>query len=603
MRKMSFAVILGVFIISNSISAESIPHLTEFLEYNMAALSGENCLPASSLDLPSIKCGTPVTVALNALRSWNKNIELSTLLNRPDYLPDTLGGENILVHYTTSGIHAPYQVDVDVDPADGIPDYINRVAEVFEYVRDYQIITLEYSIPPVDFGRGGDDRYDVYVENLGAGFYGFTTPEDVIDDYRANSFINIENDFAGTYYSNNPVDGMKVTAAHGFFHAVQFGYDVFEYDFEDPNDPYTYKPWWMEASAVWMEDIIYDEINDYISYLPFFYGYPWMGLGTFSYNYGDPPRVFHPYASCVWPIYLTERFHTAIIREIWEGCGSVGGYNTLTATEEALQPVTSLSKSFLEFAVWNFHTGSFADTTAFFSEGHLFPEMDTTFYIHELTAEPVVIGNSLNPPEHLAANYMVIRAGRDSGGVALSFDGQDMDESEWHVAMLGYGPAQSEWIDILVEPNTGEGMGEWHNWNLYDDIVVIPTVSGVSPLYELYSYQGWVAYDPSLVGDSTVSIWPDDSEDIVPRDLLLLSSYPNPFNATTTLRYSLVQSSGVTIGIYNIVGQRVATLFEGIQQAGNHSIIWDASGFPSGIYFARVEAGKRFKGMKMVLLK
>ena len=602
MRKAWFAVILGVSIIPNSISAESTPHFTEFLEYNMAALSGKNCLHTSSSDLPSIKCGTPATVALHALRSRNENMGLNTLLDRPDYLPDTLGGENILVHYTTSGVHAPYEVDVDVDPADGIPDYINRVAEVFEYVRDYQVITLEYSIPPVDFGRGGDDRYDIYVQNLGAGFYGFTNPEDLIDEHRANSYIVVENDFAGTYYSNNPVDGMKVTAAHEFFHAVQFGYDVFEYDFDDPGNPSTYKPWWMEASSVWMEDIIYDDINDYLGYLPFFYGYSWMGLGSFSYNYGDP-RAFHPYASCVWPIYLTERFHTGIIREIWEGCGSIGGYNTLTATEEALQPVTSLSKSFLEFSVWNFHTGSFADTTDFFSEGHLFPEMDTTFYIHELTEEPVGIGDFPNPPEHLAANYIVIRAGQDSGGVALSFDGQDMGESEWHVAMLGYEPAQSEWIDILVEPNTGEGTGDWYNWNFYDYIVVIPTVSGISPLYEQYSYQGWVAYDSSLVGDSPVSVWPDDSKGIVPGDLMLFSSYPNPFNATTTLQYSLLRSSGVTIEIYNIIGQRVTTLFEGIQQAGNNSITWDASGFPSGIYFARLEVGNHSQSMKMVLLK
>jgi hypothetical protein len=112
-----------------------------------------------------------------------------------------------------------------------------------------------------------------------------------------------------------------------------------------------------------------------------------------------------------------------------------------------------------------------------------------------------------------------------------------------------------------------------------------------------------VAYDPSLVGDSTVSIWPDDSEDITPGEFLMLSSYPNPFNATTTLQYNLLQSSGVTIEIYNIVGQRVATLFEGILQAGEHTLTWDALGFPSGVYFARLEAGEHSKSMKMVLLK
>ncbi len=94
------------------------------------------------------------------------------------------------------------------------------------------------------------------------------------------------------------------------------------------------------------------------------------------------------------------------------------------------------------------------------------------------------------------------------------------------------------------------------------------------------------------------------TEDVeLPHRISFLKSYPNPFNASTTLQYNLLQSSGVTIEIYNIVGQRVATLFEGIQQAGEHSITWDASGFPSGVYFARLEAGKHAESIKIVLLK
>jgi hypothetical protein len=93
-------------------------------------------------------------------------------------------------------------------------------------------------------------------------------------------------------------------------------------------------------------------------------------------------------------------------------------------------------------------------------------------------------------------------------------------------------------------------------------------------------------------------------EDIeLPDRISYLRSYPNPFNANTTLQYSLLQSSAIRVEIYNIVGQRVATLFEGAQQAGGHSISWDASGFPSGVYFARLEAGDYSKSQKMVLLK
>ncbi len=81
------------------------------------------------------------------------------------------------------------------------------------------------------------------------------------------------------------------------------------------------------------------------------------------------------------------------------------------------------------------------------------------------------------------------------------------------------------------------------------------------------------------------------------------SCYPNPFNAFTTIRYSLFEESDLAIGIYNLLGQRVATIFEGTQEAGEHSVVWNASAFPSGVYFARLEAKGRSESVKMLLLR
>ncbi len=512
MQKLSIGIFL-LSLIAVSASDGSPGDGIEFLKTRMAEIKGEMPFERVSEDLPDPKCGTPVTVAIHGTISRGIYDEtLETLAERPDYLPDTLGGENILVHYASTGFHAPYQGYGDTNPANGITDYIDSVLAHFEYVRDLQIGSLGYNTPPTDFGGGGDNRYDVYVENLGVGFYGFTTPEDVVDQFRATSFINIENDFSGTYYRDNPVDGLKVTAAHEFFHAIQFGYDVFEYDFDDPFEPSTFKPWWLEASATWMEDIAYDNIDDYLSYLRFFYGYPWMGLGTFSYNYGDP-RAFHPYASCVWPIYLTEKYGVGIIKEIWESCGTIAGYNTLDATNDALlSRSSSLSTGFLEFSVWNFHTGDFADTIDFFSEGYLFPEVDTTTYVSQLAEGPMLIGNIPYPPEHLAANFIVIRSGSELGGVRVDFDGEDLTNASWHVAILGYRQGQSEWIDMRVVPNTGEGFWEWRNWELYENVVIIPTVSGLDPLYNRYTYQGRLEFDSTLYGAAFAIISPNGGE-------------------------------------------------------------------------------------------
>ena len=89
----------------------------------------------------------------------------------------------------------------------------------------------------------------------------------------------------------------------------------------------------------------------------------------------------------------------------------------------------------------------------------------------------------------------------------------------------------------------------------------------------------------------------------IPMACGLLQNYPNPFNTSTTLSYMQPQSGPVSIAIYNLLGQRVATIFDGEKQAGRHTITWDAEGFPTGVYFARLEAGKYSDNIKMVLLK
>lgn len=88
-----------------------------------------------------------------------------------------------------------------------------------------------------------------------------------------------------------------------------------------------------------------------------------------------------------------------------------------------------------------------------------------------------------------------------------------------------------------------------------------------------------------------------------PESFRLAQSYPNPFNATTTLDYSLPESAEVILSIYDILGRRVDTLFEGKRDAGKYTVTWDASEFPSGVYFARLEAGESTETIKMVLLK
>jgi hypothetical protein len=92
-------------------------------------------------------------------------------------------------------------------------------------------------------------------------------------------------------------------------------------------------------------------------------------------------------------------------------------------------------------------------------------------------------------------------------------------------------------------------------------------------------------------------------EEILPEHTGTLNTYPNPFNAITTISFSLENQSPVNISIYDLTGRLVEVLASNDYDAGIHSIIWDATDMPSGLYFARLTAGDEVSTSRMVLLK
>ena len=101
----------------------------------------------------------------------------------------------------------------------------------------------------------------------------------------------------------------------------------------------------------------------------------------------------------------------------------------------------------------------------------------------------------------------------------------------------------------------------------------------------------------SVAGNSTV-----------PTGYTLMQNYPNPFNPTTQIAFTLPRAQKVTLSVYNILGQRVATLVDGMVVAGTHVVTWNARDnfgieLPSGVYFYRLQAGGYSEARKMVLLK
>jgi hypothetical protein len=99
-----------------------------------------------------------------------------------------------------------------------------------------------------------------------------------------------------------------------------------------------------------------------------------------------------------------------------------------------------------------------------------------------------------------------------------------------------------------------------------------------------------------------------DDNTYLPASFSLEQNYPNPFNANTKISYSLSKESNVRLTVYDLVGRQVVSLQNGLQGVGHHQIIWngaDANGktVSSGIYFYRLEAGKKTVTKRMALLK
>jgi len=133
--------------------------------------------------------------------------------------------------------------------------------------------------------------------------------------------------------------------------------------------------------------------------------------------------------------------------------------------------------------------------------------------------------------------------------------------------------------------------------------------------YEVYMFSHSYAYSLSewfIIAHSIPTEVGIESENhVLPNEYSLSQNYPNPFNPNTAIEYSLPQSGEASLIVYNLIGQEVARLINGEQNAGFHIVNWDASHMASGVYFYRLQAsptsvwraGDFVQTKKMVLLK
>jgi photosystem II stability/assembly factor-like uncharacterized protein len=135
-------------------------------------------------------------------------------------------------------------------------------------------------------------------------------------------------------------------------------------------------------------------------------------------------------------------------------------------------------------------------------------------------------------------------------------------------------------IGIYLSTNGGDS---WQN--ITDNLNMVEVREFLFRKNELY-----LATDESVWKSNPDSLTVYTDDDIKPKEYFLSQNYPNPFNPSTTIKYSLPQTGRVTLSIYDLLGREVVKLIDEEKPAGEYETTWNASSYPSGVYFIKMQA-------------
>jgi hypothetical protein len=261
------------------------------------------------------------------------------------------------VHWVDQGLDAPDPADGD---GDGVPDFVERVLRVAERVHSVENGRLGWREPRSDGRHGGrNGKTDVYLSQIGGELFGYAAPDrgQATKAHRIprrlHGYLVLDNDYSAFEFpGTKPLADLQVTFAHEYNHILQFGYDAYQ------------DQWFAEASATWMEDQVYNGINDYLRYVR-----RWVRLWETPLT----ANSIKEYGSAAWNQWLARRYGPEIIRKAWAGAidARPGGFS-VGSYQRALRSSgpSDFSHDFARFAAalaeWRTNKG--------FRESRLYPD-------------------------------------------------------------------------------------------------------------------------------------------------------------------------------------------------------------------------------------
>ena len=492
-----------------------------------------------------------------------------------------LDSEYFRFHYSTSGPHAVDTKDINNNLR---PDYVEDVIKVFDYVADKLHNEMGYTRPPSDGyysstrDKGGSNHYDIYIRSIPSKYYGYVQPEEYSqgngDNERSElrneknaftSYMAIRNNYKK--FSLSELENIKVTAAHEYFHAIQFGYDGWE------------KPWLLEASAIWMEEEIYDEINDCYQYMKDWFKYPHKSLDESG---------FHWYGSFIFFEYIEQHMGGSdTIRKIMEASvqsNSKEKDGSHLAINQALKLNNhSFQKALNGMSVANQIMSSFESKNYSYEEAESYPVDGPT--ISDIINFQFGRKDTINSSKlsRFGSEYFQVIS-NDPVLINLTNKSGSLPDLQLNAILKKNDNSYS----IISSPSINIDPSELKS--IFLSIVSQDTIGGN------WDYQ--LSVENGKSGTNINS----------PIEFVLNRPYPNPFNGSIKFSLYVIKDSKITIDLIGINGRRIIRLFSGELSSGNHNYNWrgidqNGSQVSSGVYYIKVSGEKTGEWKPITFLK
>lgn len=511
-----------------------------------------------------IKCMVPVALELNEMRpelqaSTIAEIDQMMSASRSDAgLTYVSPSGKFIFHYDTSGADAvPDEQTLPGALEAGIPDYIYKAAFAADSSYRYQVEKLGFS----DFTRSSS--YEIRFDDFG--FYGTTNSSG------SSSYITLHNSFNGFPVNSHPEGNqwgaLYATIAHEIKHAIQYEANRWRGSAGSFN--------WIEMDATLMEEVVFDDVNDYYNYIKTDFD---STEPSSTSIFGTPQNpIPGAYYHITWMLYFSEVYGIEFWVDVWGSIVADPEIPFIDAVDASLVAKNeTFGRGHLANHLWHMGSGeTFAATEIGFSEREFYPTPFTEFNLNSVPDSLSQTG--LRP---LGANY--IRA--KSPNIAIGRPGIRLESTAPGVGigvigLFADGSARSDMF--LNETSAIQQLQTQWNWSELVDLYIAVVNTNRSQ-----------SADYTLTLESALA-----DEDILARN------YPNPFNPTTRIEFSLNSPKEVRLDIFDSIGRRVSTLINEELNEGFHFVDFDGSGLSSGVYFYRIRTNEQTLTQKMMLIK